>query len=172
MASPTDLPDLAEEFLDVCVEVLDTIPTYNATLDGAPERAFVTFQRPIFDCCPQLTVHVGSLTEGASAPQPPKTSVARINRATLIATIIRCVPTDAPAIPAVSAAAAVQVYADRWALWNGIWNRIAEGLLFDKCGNVIWVSMTPIPGESSGECAGSVLTLSVSLDGYTEAVGT
>ena len=172
MADPQDLYTLAQDFLAACEGSLDAIPSYDATLAGAPERSFVTFQKAILDCCPQLTVNVGPLTEGASAPQPPKTSVARINRATLIATIVRCVPTDAPANPGDSAEAARQVYADRWALWNGIYTRINDGLLFSKCGNVIWQGMTPIPGENSGECAGSVLTLSVSLDGYTEAVGT
>lgn len=172
MLEPGDLYDLAEDFLAACEGSLDAIPDYDATLAGAPTRSFVTFQRAILDCCPQLTVHVTTLTEGASAPQPPKTSVARINRATLVATVVRCVPTDAPAIPEDNAEAARQIYADRWALWNGIYTRIGEGDLFSKCGNVIWQSMTPIPGENSGECAGSVLTLSVSLDGYTEAVGT
>jgi hypothetical protein len=172
MATVTDLYDLAEEFLTACEEALDTVPTYAPALGGAPERSFVTFQRAILDCCPQLTVNVGPLTEGATAPQPPRTAHSRINRATLIATIVRCVPTDVPADPEASALAAQQIYADRWALWNGIFNQIAAGLLFDQCGNVIWQGMTPIPGESSAECAGSVLTLSVSLDGYQDAFGT
>ena len=69
-------------------------------------------------------------------------------------------------------AAAQQIYADRWALWNHIFNMIAAGLLFDRCGNVIWQGMTPITTEASAECYGSVLTLVVSLDGYEEVFGT
>jgi hypothetical protein len=172
---PTDLQELAEEFLAACVEALDTIPDYAPALEGAPTRYFVSPGTPALDCCPQLTVHVQTLTEGASAPFPPKASRARINRVEMIAQVARCVPIIDPetgALPSVEDQqfAAEQVNADKWALWNHIYNMINAGLLFDKCCDVVWGPLrATVP---SGGCGGATLTVVVCYDGYEEEFGT
>lgn len=171
---PTDLHDLAEEFLDACAAALDTIPIDDPTLAGAPLRAFVSPGTPAHDCCDQLAVHVGVVSEGDSSPLPPSASDARINRATLIATVTRCVPmmSDNGVLPTPEELdnAAAQVDADKWALWNHIYNMINAHLLFDKCCEIIWGQIRAI--APSGGCGGSTFTITVCFDGYEEVLGT
>lgn len=171
---PPDLHDLARSFLEACEDALDTIPLYDATLAGAPDRIFVSPGPVVLDCCDQLAVHVGTLTEGDSAPFQPKASVARINHVTLVATAARCVPVpDANGNPPSTfkqEEAAKQINADKWAIWNHIYNQIGYGLLFDQCCDVIWSGLTAL--APNGGCGGSSLTITVCFDGYEEVLGT
>ena len=171
---PTDLHDLARDLLEACADALDTIPTYDATLEGAPSRQFVAPGPVALDCCDQLAVHVGTLVEGDSQPFQPKASIARINRVTLVATASRCVPVpDAQMNPppvAEQEAAAQQINADKWAIWNHIYNLIRDGLLFDQCCDVIWEGITAL--TPNGGCGGSSLLITVCFDGYEEVQGT
>lgn len=172
---PLDLHDeLAQEFLAACAEALDTIPVFDATLSGAPDRMFVGYGQVALDCCDQLTVHVGTLGEGSVAPGQPKASFARINRVTLIATFARCVPTpdsqgNPPAVE-IQEAAGRQINTDKWAIWNHIFNLIDADRLFDKCCDVVWGPLSPL--QPSGGCGGSTLTIQVCYDGYEEVLGT
>src|SRR5512147_230876 len=98
---PGDLHALAEDLLSVVVEALDTIPTYDAALAGAPERAFVSPGVPVFDwvepnfdgvgCCDQVAVHVEAITDAPTSPGGLATGQkkAKINHVTLIATVTR-----------------------------------------------------------------------------------
>lgn len=171
---PPDLHDLAREFLEACVEALDTIPDYDATLAGAPERTFVAPGPVALDCCDQLAVHVGTLLEGDSAPFQPKASVARINLVTLVATASRCVPVPDnngnPPPVLDQEEAARQINADKWAIWNHIYNLVNADLLFDKCCDVIWGGLTAL--QPNGGCGGSQLLITVCFDGYEEVQGT
>lgn len=171
---PGDLHALAEEYLAAVVEALDLIPDYEPTLDGAPERSFVAPGSPAFDCCPQLTVHVSPLSEGSMAAPSPKASDFRINRVSLVATAIRCLPladtNGNPPSAAEQHAAAEQINADKWAMWNHVWNLIRAGTLFERCNDVIWNGLSPITPQ--GGCGGSTLTVTVALDGYEETIGT
>lgn len=171
---PTDLHELATEFLNACSEALDTIPFYEATLEGAPSRQFVGYGQPALDCCDQLVVNIGPLVEGSTAPGEPKASFARINRVTLVATAARCVPVPDsqgnPPTPAEQEAAGRQINADKWALWNHIFNLINAGELFDQCCDVVWGPLSPL--QPNGGCGGSTLTMSVCFEGYEEVQGT
>jgi len=168
----SDLHVLATDFLAACVEALDTIPTFAPGLGGSPERSFVASGQPTFDCCPQLTVHVGPLSEGVSAPPVPTSSAARVNRVGLVATVIRCIPgpdkSGNPPSAVEQQDAAEQIHADRWALWNHVWNMQRAGLIFERCNDVIWDGLTPVIPQ--GGCGGSVLTLRVGYDGYEEVL--
>lgn len=170
---PTDLHDLATEFLDACIEALDTIPTYDATLSGAPSRTFVAGGPVALDCCEQLAVHVGALSEGDSAPEIPRASVARINRVDLVVTASRCIPVPgangAPPSPAEQEESGRQMNADKWALWNHIYNLIRHELLFSRCCDVIWGTLVPL--QPNGGCGGCRLTITVCFDGYEEVFG-
>jgi len=52
---PTDLYDLAAEYLAACRESLDTVPTYAPALGGAPERSFVNYATPVADFASNAT---------------------------------------------------------------------------------------------------------------------
>lgn len=171
---PTDLHDLARELLEAAEQALDTIPSYDPTLSGAPSRSFVAPGPVALDCCDQLAVHVGTITEGDSAPFQPAASIARINRATLVVTASRCVPVpDSRANPPSTTeqeASAEQINADKWALWNHLYNLVRDGLLFSRCCDVIWDGLTAL--QPNGGCGGSSLQVTVCLDGYEEALST
>jgi hypothetical protein len=171
---PGDLQALGADFLEACVEALDTIPT-SPDLDpgfvGAPDRAFVTYGTPAADC-DQLTVHLVPLTVGSS--QPVNAAVVRVNRVTLIATLFRCGPIweNAQEMPTPEdmGALAEQINADRWALWNYPYNKWCANLLFEDCGDVLNWGLGQLP--PSGGMVGTTLTVTVSLQGYQTVFGT
>lgn len=171
---PFDLQDLCEQFLSAVLESLNSIPDFDASYLGAPDRYFVSVGPPAFDCCDLATVHVSELSEGAAAPIQPKASIARINHVTLVATFTRCVPTlDSNGEPPSASDlwdSSRQLNADKWAVWNHIYNMINAGDLFDKCCDVIWGSLLTV--QPSGGCAGSTLSVTVCFDGYEEIPST
>lgn len=173
---PEDLHALAQEYLSACVESLDTIPLDIVGLAGAPERSFISPGIPVWDCCEQLTVHVDGVTESATSPQGlgsgRRQAFGRINLVTMIATVTRCVPvaggTGLDALPRIEdlEAAAEQIHADGWALWNHIFNKIRAKELFAICDEIFWNGLRAV--APSGGCGGWTLSLSVQLDGYEE----
>jgi hypothetical protein len=175
MADPGDLELLAESYLAACVEALDSIPSL-AGLGGSPPRSFVTHGRPVIDCCDALMVNIDNVIESPTGRVPGATSksfkTGWTNLVTLIATISRCIPVpDAHGNPppvAEMQAAANQLNADNWALWNHIHNLVVAGLLFEQCGEVFFLGIRAL--QPSGGCAGWVATVQVSLDGYPESL--
>ena len=166
--SPTDLFSLAEDYLEACVDALDTIPTFAPALGGAPERSYVAPGLPALDCCPQLTVDVRAVQEDPRSPSGPGSGQrarygARKNNVFLVATIVRCYPREVPPDQTEMQEAAEQVDADGWALWNYIWNLIRSGELFTLCDDSSpeLRQLTP-----SGGCAGWTLSMRVELEGY------
>lgn len=166
--SPTDLHDLAVEFLTACEEALDTVPTYAPELGGAPARAFVSPGAPVFDCCDQLAVYVSVVSERTYVKG------SGVNDVQLVATATRCTPVpDSQGNPPSTAdmqASAEQLNADKWALWNHLHALILAGELFERCCEVRWGLLTTI--NPLGGCAGSSLTITVCFDGYESALGT
>ena len=173
---PQDLHTLAEEFLAACVESLDTIPTFIPTLEGAPDRSFISPGIPVFDCCEMLAVHVDSVFESDTSPGglavSRRASWGRINLPTLVASVVRCVPTAGGSqldeLPTTASLqdAAEQINADGWALWNHLFNMIRAGELFALCDEVFWEGLRAI--APSGGCGGWVISFRVQLDGYEE----
>lgn len=171
---PEDLHALADELLQASIESLDTIPTFNAALLGAPDRSFISPALPVFDCCEMLTVHVDGISESGTSPQGLATgrraTHGRINLVALVVSVVRCIPTaggtnDLPTIAAMQAAAE-QTNADAWALWNHLFNMIRNDELFALCSQVFWNGMRPI--APSGGCGGWTASFNVQLDGYEE----
>jgi hypothetical protein len=169
-----DLHSLAQEFLDACVDSLDTIPTFAPGLAGAPERNFISPGAPVDDCCDQLTVHVSAITEAATGSgglqAGRRATESRVNLVRLVATIKRCIPTigsdgQFPNADELEEAAA-QLDADAWALWNHIYNLIRTDELFTLCGQVNQDGIQAV--APSGGCAGFTMTVRVGLDGYEE----
>jgi hypothetical protein len=88
-------------------------------------------------------------------------------------TIFRCVPGPVqsklgfePPSAVELEAAAEQINADGWALWNHLLNRIRAGLLFDLCREVFFEGGRELTPQ--GGCAGWVFGFRVALDGYEE----
>lgn len=174
---PQDLYILAQEFLTAAVEALDTIPTFAPGLGGAPARSFVSPGLPAFDCCDpgQLTVHVTGVTDSATGPSNftgRSASTMKVNTVGLVATAVRCVPviTDSGILPSMAdmEAAAEQIDADGWALWNHIYNLLRADQLFTLCGEVFWDGLRSI--NPQGGCGGFTLNLRVELSGYEETL--
>jgi len=170
---PQDLQALLGELLDACIESLDTIPDFVPGLSGAPARSYISPGLPALDCCDQLTVHSpvvldtplqpGGLAEGRKCP-------ARKNSIGLQVTITRCIPVienDEWPQPVDMEAAAEQLNADAWALWNHLYNLVCSGELFTLCGEVFWDGLRSM--NPQGGCGGWVLNIRVTLDGYAEA---
>lgn len=168
---PGDLFDLAEEFLAACEEALDTIPGYLPDLDGAPTRSFVAPGRPAADCCPQMTVHVATVFDDQLGAFVPGRSymTTRMNQVTLAVTLFRCAETEKP-MPAQAelVAAAMQVDADGWALWNHIFGMVRAGTLFTRCSEVKFGLLSSLPPE--GGCVGWFWPVEIQLDGYEEVL--
>jgi hypothetical protein len=183
MAGPADLDGLCHDVLDACVACLDTIPGLVPGLSGSPDRAFVAPGEPVWDCCDQLAVHAPAIGEQFTAPTGLASNrrhvYGRLPMVRVVATITRCVPEGQvigtsyqPPTTADLEGAAAQINADGWALHNGIYNRIAQGLLSERCNEVTWEGLaSAIP---AGGCAGWTFTLRFQLDGYgyTDPIGT
>jgi hypothetical protein len=185
VASPDDLHILATAFLAECVDALDSIPTLvpGQGLIGAPERRFVSPGLPVWDCCEQLAVHASPMSEADTTPSGldagrRSARQARINHASFIATITRCVPTGelttageivVPEAVDLSLAAR-QINNDGWALWNRLFNAVYAGRLLTLCDEVFWDGIIPV--VPAGGCAGWTVSMRASLGGYPEILGT
>ena len=180
MAGPGDLFDTAAELLAAAAEALDTIPDLLGTAyEGAPDRQLVSPGNVVHDCCEQLAVWVNPVGEGARSPGTLAPDM-QIIRPTLRVHATRCVPTGRivnktyvpPPADAVTAAAS-QVHADGWALWNHMFNLLnaePEPLLFSKCQDLVRWSMAAL--TPSGGCAGWEMQFTIGLDGYREDLET
>lgn len=169
---PEDLHDLLQEFLDACVEALDTIPTFDPGLGGAPDRSYISPGQSADDCCPdQLTVWAQAVGESPNSPgsfRGRSATDGQINVVSLVARIVRCLSQNEGEAPVVSDAEAdaAQINADGWALWNHLYNMVRADQLFMLCGEVFWDGLRSI--VPSGGCGGWNLLLRVELDGYEE----
>lgn len=175
---PADLHALAVEFLAAMVESLDTIPAYEAGLEGAPARAFVSPGTPVWDCCDQIAIHPPLIQQGGTAPgglaAGKRHLTGTINHVTLLGTATRCIPTidDLGRAPTPDAlqASAEQLNADGWALWNHLYNLQSSGLLLSLCDQVFFDGINAV--VPAGGCAGWTVTVRAYLDGYPETFGT
>lgn len=177
MAGPPDLHALALELLTADEEALNTIPILAPGLEGAPERAFVSPGIPSFDCCPQLTVHAQDISDMDTSPgglgAGRRNVTGKRIQVRLVTTIIRCVPdsrggqvlTSMP-LAADLEAAAEQVNADAWALYNHIYAMWRSGDFLTVCKALFFEGARAV-GEQ-GKCAGWTLTLRAELDGYDD----
>lgn len=177
MPGPGDLFATAEELLVASAGALDTIPDLLGTsFAGAPERQFIAPGTPVHDCCSQLAVWVSQVGEGARSPTVLAPDM-QITRPTLRVHVTRCVPTGkivakkyVPPEAFALTAAAEQIEADGWALWNHTLNLINADLLFQKCADIVQWSMIAL--SPSGGCAGWEMQMTVALDGYPEDLST
>ena len=171
MTDVSDIGLLATEVLSGAFDALETIPIVAPGFDGAPDRYFVSPGEPAFDCCPQLTVHVSSITDRPTTlTTTGRSCAASVSLVGLVVTIVRCVPVpddqgNPPSMEAMCEAA-FQTEMDGWALWNHLYSMWCADMLFSLCGEVFWDGMRAI--NPAGGCSGWTLSLRVSLDGYED----
>lgn len=163
-----DLYTAASELLDACSAQLAT------TIGGPISRAYVSPGDPAFDCCPQLTVHVSSLSQLETSPVSPvpqpgmRPRLGVVYQAEMVVTVVRCVsvPEGGQLISAAQLDLEAQaVLADGWAIWNMLHAHHGAGtLLGPACREVFLDRALAISPE--GGCAGWEFRLRAQLDGY------
>ena len=165
---PGDLYALCEELLAASAAALDTIPTFDPALAGAPDRTFVSPGQPALDCCDQLAVHAQRVNEQPPGAQDTHKMGARKNVVEFVVTITRCHNVETlPPPTTVLDEVAEQMNADGFALWNHLWNMIRSGDLFTLCGPVIWGGLRALTPQ--GGCGGWVLSVTAEVEGYEVA---
>jgi hypothetical protein len=182
MATIGDLHALADALLTASAEALDTVNAYDATLQGAQDRQFVSPGTPVLDCCDQLTVHIPSIAQGDTTPgglaAGKRHLTGAINIPTFHITSTRCIPVGSTSasgdfIPPSAASlgeAARQLNADAWALWNHLFWLQASDMLLNLCSEVFFDGIQELP--PSGGCAGWLAQVRASLDGYQVSFST
>lgn len=186
MAQLDDMHQLAALLLDSCAEALDTVQAFDANLAGAPTRRFVSPGQPVFDfagtnCTDQLAVHVPLIQAADTSPgglaSGKRTLFGMVNHVVMVVTITRCIPDGFDAMgnyrpPSMTdlQAAARQLNADAWALWNHLFNLQSSGLLRSLCDEVFLDGVSAL--VPSGGAAGWTFQVRMSLDGYLFALST
>jgi hypothetical protein len=173
---PSDVSTLgvwAQDLLDAASQAVAT------TVGGPIERAFVSAGPPALDCCPQLSVHVASLTVENTSPTTPVTApghrittTGMIFLATLVVTVARCVPISeenrqiiVPPSPESLTRSAVEIDEDLWAIWNLVAELQLNGEIFGgRCKALYYDPPTPLATE--GGCGGWVWNVRAAIDGY------
>ena len=164
----TTLYDFAKELLDDCHDALLT------TSGGATTYEHVNPGTPSLDCCDSLIVYVNPLGAephgGGAAYEEGHQSQrgGRLNVATFKILVTRCLeqPSDGAPLPDADLnAAAQEVDADVWAIWNYLTALYRAGSLFQGACSDVWF-VNAIPLEPQGGCIGWTITIRAAIDGY------
>lgn len=177
MAGPTDLYDAADEYLGACVDALNALTTA-----GAPDRAFVSHGPPPLDCCPMLSVHVGNagiagtFTDAALGVGHRIVTTGVVETVQLTATIVRCFPAAAagsgkPHSVAEHEANAARTNADVWAIVNWVIAAKRAERLFAPLHRELSIGVAAAR-TVEGFCAGWLIPIQVTLDGFTPELST
>ena len=186
MPGPEDLHNLTEAVLDEAVAAIDSVADSDPTLEGAPDRRFVSPGIPVYDfvgrdCCSQIAVWAIPINEADTTPggldAGRRSLFGWINQVGISIAVSRCIPTGETSNmglltpPAASALteASRQHHADGWALWNHMHHAIAAARILSLCDAVAVEGI--VPAIPAGGCAGWVLTLRAALGGYEEQIG-
>jgi len=164
--------------LESCAEALNTVPTFDADLLGAPARQFISPGQSVDDCCDQLSVYIPGIAHKSDTRGTGKPHLGAINYVAFTTRITRCIPngmnpeTGMYTPPSATAlkASAKQLNADAWALWNHLFNLQSSDLLLNLCSEVFFDGISAI--VPSGGCGGWTLQMHVSLEGYPETLST
>jgi len=135
--SVLDLANLAGALLDEAAGILDGAANPGLGVPGAPARQVLSIGPPALDACDQLAVSVSPAVRvaitGDQAELVIGTKCHGLTLAGLRLWLTACVPAvtrdgNAPAPEAVNAAS-TRLYAQGWALWSGLRNRLSAGTL-------------------------------------------
>jgi len=170
MAGPTDLFNLAAEWLAVCTAAVASAP------GGPISYSFVSPGSPPLDC-PMIVVWAGGPVEAATQPlTPPLSPGFRADKydsydlVNLLCCVVRCSPVgddrgNAPSAAEYEAAAQATM-GDVWAIWNWTRQRKREGALFPSTHDRELFLEPAYPLPIQGGLAGWQIPIRVQLDGY------
>lgn len=173
---------IAQLLLTSSAEALDTVHAFDATLEGAQSRQFLSPGQPVMDCCGQLAVYIPFINQGDTTPGGSNAGKRHLHGATNIVTyqIIssRCIPNGfdptsglySPPLAASLTAAAKQLDYDGWALFNHLFHLQASDLLLNLCDEVFFDGLNAL--LPSGGCAGWMAQVRAQVDGYVETLST
>lgn len=139
--APTDLYDAAVELLTAAATALETLAPA-----GAIDRQLVSQSAPVFDCAPQLSVHMGGPSIADTYPlQPPLQPMQRsvttgfVDLVLMTITVTRCVAVLEQEGQSVLLPSPVELsqnahdcYGDLWAIWNYLLQQHRLGTLFQS----------------------------------------
>lgn len=167
-----DLYELANEYLRACADALAL------TEAGTPERVCLSPGPPAWDCCDQLTVHVGmpGISVGETRVDPGAlgaghrvASLQMVNLVTMTATILRCAPTVGQdgSLPTVEQMndASKRVYEDVWAVWNYCADKKRKAQLFAPKEREFYFD-SALAQNQLGACCGWAIPIRVQLNGW------
>lgn len=168
---------IAQLLLDSSAEALNTIPAFDATMDGAQSRQFLSPGQPVMDCCGQLAVFIPFINMGGDETGKSYLHGAR-NYVTYHIISSRCIPNGFdpttgiynPPLAASLTAAAKQIDYDGWVLFNHLFHLQASGLLLNLCDQVFFDGLNAL--LPSGGCAGWMAQIRAEVDGYVETLST
>jgi hypothetical protein len=162
-----DVDAVANAFLDVGVEALDTLPDVDPVLLGAPGKQFTCTGMPVIDC-EQVAVwtSLGDIESGLR--RDTNAAVQSINWVTFTIMVARCIPAAPKGKLSPSAEKlsenAKQTNADMWVVWCAVKQARKQGLLSDLCSTLDLGITTPLnPGGGYG---GWQLPITVQMEGY------
>lgn len=178
MPGPLDTHNLAQALLDNAVLALDTLPSFDATLEGAPDRQFVSPGLPVddfvgSDCCSQIACWVSPVTESGTTPATRRSERnAWINQVALTVGVTRCIPTGTSSTVGIYTPpsddelteAARQHNADGWVLWNYLHEAVHSEQLLTLCDAVAFDGF--IDRIPQGGCSGWQGIIRATLGGY------
>jgi hypothetical protein len=140
------VPGAAGDLYAAAVELLEAAATALETLApaGPITRKLVSQSAPVFDCAPQLSVHMGGPSVADTYPlQPPLQPMQRsvttgfVDLVLMTITVTRCVVVigqDAQSLilpsPVELSQNAEDCYGDLWAIWNYLFQQHRLGNLF------------------------------------------
>jgi len=186
-AGPNDLHNLVAEVLAEASYALDSLPGYDATLEGAPDRQFVSPGTPVqdfvsADCCSQLAAWAAPINEADTSPGgldagKRSSRFAWINQVGIYIGIDRCIPGGEMSgsgiftPPAADTLTEVsrQYHADAWVLWNYLHEAVHAARLLTLCDEMFFDTITP--STPTGGCCGWVVSLRAALGGFSESLG-
>ena len=175
-----DLANLAGALLDEAAEILDAAASPSLGVPGAPARQVLSVGPPAFDSCDQLAVSVNPSVRVAITGDQAELVVGDkchgMTLAGLRLWLTGCTPgpsrDGSPPTPEALNAASTRLYAQGWALWCGLRNRLHDGSLFSAFYAgltpptlrpvVIVLALTPVP--ASGGYAGWTIDVVPQLD--------
>ena len=171
---------IAQLLLTSSAEALDTVQAFDATLEGAQSRQFLSPGQPVMDCCGQLAVYIPFINQGETGGFTAAKSHLHgaVNIVTYQIISSRCIPNGfdpntglySPPPAASLTAAAKQLDYDGWALFNHLFHLQASGLLLSLCDEVFFDGLNAL--LPSGGCAGWMAQVRAQVDGYVETFGT
>lgn len=178
MPGPTLLFEALENLLAVTLAALDTIPTFDASLDGAPGCAYIAPGPPPWDTYPCVIAYTSGPAVADTFPLQPSLSPGHrttrhgeVNLVAMSVVVLRCAWEPSDEAPDTIDGDAItrsarQSSADLWAALSGIRQAKREERLFAPEDREFFIDPTVAVNQQGG-AVGWQVNLRTQLDGYS-----